>query len=59
MVDGKGRQDGASGQAGPDKIEIRRGIVPDETPGAAPDTVSDQRGRPVYLTKVKRRIPLG
>lgn len=57
MVDGKDRQDGAPGKAGPDKIEIRRGIVPDETPGAAPETVSDQRGRPVYLTKVKRRIP--
>ncbi len=40
-----------------DKIEIKRGIVPDEAPGPPPDSISDQRGRPVYLTRIKRRIP--
>lgn len=42
--------------ASPEKISIRRGIESDGLPAeAAP--VTDRRGRPVYLTEKKKKIP--
>lgn len=39
------------------KIGIKRGIEPDKPQDLAPDQVEDRRGRPVYLTRTKWRVP--